>query len=67
MKKRKKSKSGHKARGHKILGHRGGKQYSGKNYVMKGKKKLYGAAAVAHLKKHPHKRAAKRSKAKHSR
>jgi hypothetical protein len=43
------------------------KQYSGANYVMKGGKKLYGAAAAAHLKKHPHKRAAKRTKTKRSR
>ena len=60
MKKHKKRKSGHKARGH-----RGGKKYSGKNYVLKGDEKLYGAAAAAYLKKHP--RAPKRSKAKHSR
>jgi hypothetical protein len=46
-------------------GVRGGGKYKGGNYVLKGRKKLYGAAAAAHLRKHG--RAKKRTKTRSSR
>jgi hypothetical protein len=48
-------------------GARGGRKYKGARYVLKGKKRLYGAAAAAYAKSRGHGRSKKRTKTRRSR
>ena len=48
-------------------GARGGRKYKGSRCVMKGRKRLFGAAAAAYVKAHRHGRKRKKTKTKRSR